>query len=171
MSHSRRYAGKEMTMKRLLCPLLGVALAALLAVTPPPSQAPPPRAGEGRKDLVGTWVAATALIDGESFDATTKIKVDRFRFEISQGKLVFRHPQGSDKATCTLGPAADGGPRTIDLVLLRSADKGKSMPGVYELNGDTLKLAFGKVGGRRPTDFQRGFMVFVLKRQTGTRSK
>ena len=44
-------------------------------------------------------------------------------------------------------------PEAIDYVLLEGPNKGKTLLGIYELTGDTLKSCFAAPGKDRPTDF------------------
>jgi uncharacterized protein (TIGR03067 family) len=68
--------------------------------------------------------------------------------------------------TYHLSPAKT--PKSIDFTPTAGPDKGKPLPGIYELDGDDLKICFGKVGGPRPSGFTTaagsGHVLVVLKR-------
>jgi len=65
----------------------------------------------------------------------------------------------------------EGKLKTIDLDIQTGEDKGKLQLGIYQLDGDMLKICFAKAGGKdRPTEFatkkdSRGFLLVTLKRQ------
>ena len=58
-------------------------------------------------------------------------------------------------------------PKTIDVTMTEGPSKGTVMLGIYEIDGDTLKLCWNKPGGERPKEFagkdKAGYMV--LKRE------
>ena len=45
-------------------------------------------------------------------------------------------------------------PKTIDVTLAEGLNKGTVMLGIYEIDGDTLKVCFDPQGKRRPTEFK-----------------
>ena len=68
--------------------------------------------------------------------------------------------------TFKLDPAKS--PAQIDLVSLFERDKGKTFQGIYELNGDTLKLCLSRKEGDRPRSFtprrDDAVVLFELRR-------
>ena len=44
-------------------------------------------------------------------------------------------------------------PKTIDYDVIDGPTKGKKHLGIYELNGDDLRLCVGRIGRPRPTNF------------------
>ena len=44
-------------------------------------------------------------------------------------------------------------PKTIDVTLAEGPNKGTVMLGIYEIDGDTLKVCFDPQGKKRPTEF------------------
>jgi len=60
-------------------------------------------------------------------------------------------------------------PKTIDITLTDGPMKGKTMVGIYELEGDTYKLCADILGKNRPTEFAikpgSGHVLEVLKRE------
>ena len=45
-------------------------------------------------------------------------------------------------------------PKAIDVTITEGLNKGKSMLGIYEIDGDTLKVCFDEGGKKRPTEFK-----------------
>jgi uncharacterized protein (TIGR03067 family) len=45
-------------------------------------------------------------------------------------------------------------PKTIDVTLTEGASKGTVMLGIYEIDGDTLKVCFDPEGKKRPTELK-----------------
>ena len=47
-------------------------------------------------------------------------------------------------------------PKTIDVTMTEGPNKGAVMLGIYEIDGDTLKVCFDPQGKKRPTEFKSG---------------
>jgi uncharacterized protein (TIGR03067 family) len=54
-------------------------------------------------------------------------------------------------------------PKTIDVTMTEGPSKGTVMLGIYEIDGDTLKVCFDAEGKKRPTEFRSaaGSQIFV----------
>jgi uncharacterized protein (TIGR03067 family) len=54
-------------------------------------------------------------------------------------------------------------PKTIDVTMTEGVNKGAVMLGIYEINGETLKVCFDAEGKKRPTQFKSasGSATFV----------
>ena len=69
-------------------------------------------------------------------------------------------------ATYVLHP--DAKPKAIDIKFLMGPDEGKTFHGVYEVQGDNLKLCWSEAGQKRPEGFvtkaKSGRTLYVLKR-------
>ena len=54
-------------------------------------------------------------------------------------------------------------PKTIDVTMTEGPSKGTVMLGIYEIDGDTLKVCFDSEGKKRPTEFKSvsGSQTFV----------
>lgn len=54
-------------------------------------------------------------------------------------------------------------PKTIDVTMTEGPSKGSVLLGIYELDGDTLKVCFDPQGKKRPTEFKspEGSQYFV----------
>jgi uncharacterized protein (TIGR03067 family) len=136
---------------------LGLAAAALALLAPAPDD-------PTKKDLEkiqGTWkVESLQAPDGSSPPDAASLRVT-----FDGDKLIVKHGDNDEKkGTFKL----DASPKlhTIDL----TPDNKNEQPtlGIYELDGDTLKVAMGKPGGARPTEFapnkDAGVGVVVFKR-------
>ena len=73
-----------------------------------------------------------------------------------------------EEGTFTLDP--DKKPRQIDFKIGKGLDRGKDQFGIYELDGDTLKICVAAPGTEvRPTDFETGpesqTVLVVMRRE------
>jgi uncharacterized protein (TIGR03067 family) len=136
---------------------LGLALILLLAGANA-------RGGDAKKDkekLQGTWMLTSMEVGGKAVPLP------------KDAKLIF----AGDKLTATGGPMGDEHatykldagkkPRQIDLIEKKDGKDGKTIQGIYSIEGDTLKLAFAVEAekGPRPTAFEgKEVGVMTLKR-------
>jgi uncharacterized protein (TIGR03067 family) len=125
-----------------------VVAAGLLAAAPAPDR--DAAAKEELKKLEGAWAAVSATVDGKEVpaDELKKIQV------VVKGDTYSVLAEGAEAAGGTLSIDPTKSPKTIDATTTKGPNKGKSELGIYELDGDTLKMCFGPVGkGQRPKEF------------------
>jgi len=99
------------------------------------------------KKLAGTWKVDAATLTGN--DATDMLKAAVLTIEEGKYKLVFG---GTDAGTLTIDPAKK--PKTMMIVGTDGPNKGKTIPAIYEIDGDTLKLCYALGGKEAPTEFK-----------------
>ena len=126
----------------MLRPLLTAAVAALAVAAAP--------ADADRAALRGTWVIEAATLEGRDHTDDfrgMKLILDGDRYTIDFDK-------NTDKGTFTLDPAKT--PKRIDVRSAEGPFKGKTLPGIYELKGDTLRLCLEGDGkaDKRPAAFE-----------------
>lgn len=127
-----------------LHPALFGALAALVLTA-----AEQPKPGAVKKEMAklqGVWIVATAEENGKPEAGLKGAKV-------TFAGDTFTRQSGSDtsKGTYKLNPAAK--PAEIDVTFTEGALKGKSLTGIYVLEGDTLKVCTAAPGKKRPSAF------------------
>lgn len=115
--------------------------------------------------LKGTWQATAAEEKGRP--KNREAKGIKFIFD---GDAFTLHIE-SFVAKGTFVVAADKKPKTIDLVIKEAPDesKGKTIRGIYELNGDELRFCANRPDGDRPKEFvtkDTDFILITLKRET-----
>ncbi len=103
-----------------------------------------------RAALRGTWVIEAATLEGRDHADDfrgMKLILDGDRYTIDFDK-------NTDKGTFTLDPTKT--PKRIDIRSAEGPFKGKTLPGIYELKGDTLRLCLDGDGkaDKRPTAFE-----------------
>jgi RNA polymerase sigma factor (sigma-70 family) len=129
----------------------------------PPVKEPPEATAE-RQKLQGTWAAVSGETDGQPIPEDSLNQV----FVIIKGdEIHFKPNRTENKVTFTLDPTKK--PRLLAMTAADGPDKGKTVPLIYELEGDRLKLCFDtKAGEKQPTEFATkpgsGLLLFVLKR-------
>jgi uncharacterized protein (TIGR03067 family) len=116
------------------------------------------------KKLEGTWTMASGEKDGKALAEQA----------IKGAKLVFKGDQhdvkvGDDifKGTHKVDPSKK--PKTIDATDSEGPFKGKTVHGIYEVDGDTFKVCFAAPGKDRPKEFSTksgtGHILHVWKRE------
>jgi len=118
------------------------------------------KSAKGDKDkLQGTWAMVSGERDGKPIpeEATKNTKV-----VFAGDKMTIHNKDRKTEGAFKLN--TDKKPKQIDVDL-----GGKQGKGIYQLEGDTLKVAHGEAGAPRPKDFSSkegsGVTVVVLKRQ------
>jgi uncharacterized protein (TIGR03067 family) len=91
-------------------------------------------------------------MDGRPMDESVVKWVKR----VTQGNqtTVFAGPQTIMKLEFTSDSSQS--PKTIDYLNTAGSNKGKTQHGIYEFDGDLLKICVSAPGAVRPTEFQPG---------------
>jgi uncharacterized protein (TIGR03067 family) len=141
---------------------LPILTAALLVAAAPDD-------GKGKADrekLQGDWKTESFLLNGAPLpkekqfpDRLLTFKDETFS-EVRGGKVAVR-------GTFTLDPSKS--PKWLDATFLEGGPKGETVRGIYELNGDTLRVCVGTPETDRPTVFESkpdsGLRLIVYKRK------
>ncbi len=99
--------------------------------------------------LQGTWLPATAELGGNKFpDEILKM----IKLVIKDDKYTVTVGTQPDQGTVKLEPSAK--PKALTITGTEGPNKGKTIPAIYELNGDTLRVCYNLGGAERPTAFE-----------------
>jgi uncharacterized protein (TIGR03067 family) len=121
-----------------------------------------------KKDLdamKGSWQAVGGEEDGKPVKEEDARK---FKLAVDGDKYTFSvEGMPDEKGTLKLDPGQK--PKAVDVLITTGDDKGKTQLGVYDVEGDTLKLCFVPPGVERPKALaaKEGSMssLFIFKRQ------
>jgi uncharacterized protein (TIGR03067 family) len=125
--------------------------------------AAPPRADEAtweRWRLQGTWEMTGLEVNGEEVPAK---KLAGTTLTIKGDKYITKVKDTAREVTFTLDPAKD--PKAIDMFFPDGAELPKLSKGIYELDGDTLRICRHQMAGEdRPRSFvtMAGTNLFVV---------
>jgi uncharacterized protein (TIGR03067 family) len=136
-------------MKRCI---LTLTVAAALAATAA-------RGADDQKDaskLEGTWVA-TSYQRGEG-----KIGKDKVATELVITKDGYQFPKGINRISKTGTFKADPAKGTIDFTPADGPAQGKTLLGIYKVEGDKLTLCFRSAGRDRPAELKSTDRATVL---------
>jgi uncharacterized protein (TIGR03067 family) len=116
--------------------------------------------------LQGTWAAVHVERNGQK---APEVALKNFKVVI-RGNQMAINPDGDNRtSTFKLDPSRM--PRGMDNTPAQGPKKGVSLPAIYEVDGDTLKICFDNEGvsDTRPTEFKTtpgsGLALFVLRRE------
>ena len=73
------------------------------------------------------------------------LKLDNGKYEVLVGAA-------PDKGTYTLDSASK--PKSMTITGTEGPNNGKTLPAIYELKGDTLRICYDLSGAKRPTEFK-----------------
>lgn len=108
------------------------------------------------KDLEGTWIATSwKRGDGE----VGKDKVDT---ELVLSKGAYEFPKGINRISKKGTYKLDAAKGAIDFTPEDGPAKGKTLLGIYKVEGNVLTLCFRAAGNERPTAFKTGDRNTVL---------
>jgi uncharacterized protein (TIGR03067 family) len=124
-------------------------------------------AAEGDKaelaKLKGTWQAVSAEEDGRK---AKPMELEKTFLVIEGDRYTIQLPDGAQKGTFKIDPSKT--PRRMDVLPADGPPKGKTIRGIYELKGATLRCCLAQPDKDRPTEFTgkagSGCGLFVYKR-------
>lgn len=99
-----------------------------------------------KQQLEGTWRAIAVELGGKEMD---RQELADYRLAFSGAECSIVSGKRGVKCTFTIDPSKT--PKWIDVT--QTADK-VTWPGIYQLNGSTLKVFLATTGGKRPTEFK-----------------
>lgn len=122
-------------------------------------------ASSAGEELQGEWLLTSVDIQGKTLPAPAE-KGGSIVFA-KEGKLTLKDPGKPDKTGSYKVDAATS-PMQLDLIVAKKGKESETMQGIYELDGDNLKMCFSADGakGKRPREF-KGEKVLIMhfKRQ------
>jgi uncharacterized protein (TIGR03067 family) len=121
----------------------------VLALTAGADGAKEDAAAEDLKRMQGDWVVASMVSDGMKIPDDDAMAL--FRSVKGDQYTVSRYRKVAGKGTIKLD--ATKKPRAIDAVPAGASGEAKSLLGIYEFDGNKLKLCFARPGKARPTEF------------------
>ncbi len=98
----------------------------------------------------GTWTFESSEAGGEKLPAA-ELKGLVLTFE-GDKHTVRKGDEVIQVGTQKLDPSKS--PKAIDVTMTEGPSKGAVMLGIYEIDGDTLKVCFDPQGKKRPTEFK-----------------
>ena len=111
-----------------------------------------------QEKVQGTWALVSGERNGRPLPAEV---IQHIQLIFAGDKLATKHKDRKTEATFKLD--SNKTPKEIDLEMEGNVGKG-----IYQLDGDTLKIVHGEVGDARPKDFPKagsGLTFLVLKRE------
>lgn len=110
--------------------------------------------------LDGVWLPEKAELAGQEFPEQVRKSI---RLEIDGEKYTVTVGAQSDRGTCKADPTTD--PKSLDITGTEGPNKGKTIPCIYQLDGDTLKVCYDLSGQARPTKFEtaEGTQLFLVE--------
>jgi uncharacterized protein (TIGR03067 family) len=115
--------------------------------------------------LQGAWVRVAAEAGGRALSADELKRGPKL--VIGPDGYALQSPTETRKGVMKFDPTKS--PRTIDIIPSEGPNKGKVMPGIYELTGDRFRYVFDPTGKQRPTEFRTtpgsGLMMYDNRRE------
>jgi uncharacterized protein (TIGR03067 family) len=118
--------------------------------------AAPAARGDDAKKLEGTWTATLWKRGGG------EVGKDKVATELVLTKDGYAFPKGINRISMKGAVKLDAAKGTIDFTPEDGPAKGKTLLGIYKVEGDTLTLCFTSAGMERPKEFKSGDRNTVL---------
>jgi uncharacterized protein (TIGR03067 family) len=151
--------------------LLGLAAVQVWATGQPPQDSPQKKGGKLTGDaqkLQGTWEVTEFIFEGKAIPGEqTKGTTVSFSGDKMSLKFATSSPERVRSLSFKLDPSKN--PKAIDFVVLDGDTKGEKGPGIYDLDGDRLRMCLPNIEiAERPTEFAAPegskLIVMTLKR-------
>jgi uncharacterized protein (TIGR03067 family) len=115
---------------------------------------------EEKKDeaakIEGKWVATSYQRGGR------EVPKDMIKTELTITKGAYEFPTGINRISMKGTIAVDAAKGAIDFTPADGPSKGKTLLGIYKVEGDKLTICFGAAGKDRPKEFKTADPLIVL---------
>jgi uncharacterized protein (TIGR03067 family) len=108
-----------------------------------------PKQPSADQTLSGRWAPESAVMAGKAFPDEVRKSIS---LVLSNGKYTVKVGDQVDEGTYTVD--ATKTPKTITIVGSKGPNKGKTIPGIYELDKGTLRVCYDMSGKAHPADFE-----------------
>jgi uncharacterized protein (TIGR03067 family) len=124
-------------------------------------------AAKALKKFQGTWTFESVVVDGKKESSVWGEELKNLKITFAGNKFTVKKGDKVVQAgTQKLDPSKS--PKAVDATVTEGNGKGRKMLGIYEIEGDILKVCFDPEGKKRPTEFKStagsGIVVVVHKR-------
>lgn len=117
--------------------------------------------------LEGTWAVTAEEWNGEAADVLKGIQFQDVKLIFAGDRITIQAPGREQTGTLQLDPSKN--PKTLDIRYQSGASEERFFPGIYTVDGDTLKVCLGTDGQHRPREFatkpDAHVVRFVLQRE------
>jgi uncharacterized protein (TIGR03067 family) len=112
-----------------------------------------PDAAKALEKFQGTWTFESVEVDGKKESSAWGEKLKNLKITFAGNKFTVKKGDKVVQAgTQKLDPSKS--PKAVDATVTEGNGKGRKMLGIYEIEGDTLKVCFDPEGKKRPTEFK-----------------
>lgn len=111
--------------------------------------AAPEKTQADAKALNGSWAPSSAVMGGKAY---TEEEVKKIHLALHDGKYTAKVGDEVDKGTFTIDDSKE--PKTLTITGTEGPNKGKTIPAIYELEKNKLKVCYDMSGKAAPEKFE-----------------
>jgi uncharacterized protein (TIGR03067 family) len=100
---------------------------------------------KGLEKVQGSWVLTALVVEGK------EIKDPKGKLTVKGENYTFSSGDTNNKGVYKVDPTKT--PMTLDIICKEGTDKGKTLPAIFEVTGDTMKVCLNIKGKDRPKEF------------------
>lgn len=121
---------------------------------------PPARGDGGPAEHDGVWLPTAATLGGQALPdevlKSIKLELKGDAYTVTMGGR-------SDRGTCKWDAGSD--PKAVDVVGSQGPNQGKTIPAIYEREGEVMRICYDLTGKARPREFKspEGSQVFLVE--------
>jgi uncharacterized protein (TIGR03067 family) len=141
-----------------------LAVAAVVLAAPVWADEPREKPAISDKDMKGTWIPTEGSMAGQKL---TDQFLNNTKLLLNDGKYTVIVGEDKEEGTYKVDTSKPA-PYPLDIETTSGPNKGRKIPAIVEVNGDTMKVCYNMGGKDRPKDFkstaENKFVVMTYKR-------
>lgn len=101
------------------------------------------------KRAMGRWQLVKGIVNGSPVPENL---IHNLKLELSRGRYKVTGAESPDQGTWKADTTSK--PHTLDITGTEGPNKGRTLRGIFEVNGDTLRVCYDLTGKVRPSKFE-----------------